>query len=132
MDNSNDMDLTGKWKYTEDYVHGTAKGELYLRQKGDKLSGRLVFTDHVKEEEPYMIQEFLKGRIEEHKVYLEAWEYDIIHATIPISYELDSWLGILVEDTIIKGSSIDEQGVAGNFEFIKLENHLPSICDFRV
>ena len=42
------MDLTGKWKYTEDYLHGKAEGELYLRQDGDKLSGRLVFTDHIK------------------------------------------------------------------------------------
>ena len=118
------MDLTGKWKYVEDYVHGTAQGELYLRQKKNKLSGRLVFTDYLKDETPYMIQEFLKGRVEEHKVYLEAWEYDIIYSESPISYELDSWLGILVEDTIIKGSSMDEQGVAGNFEFVKLEDQI--------
>ena len=114
------MDLTGKWKYTENYLHGKAEGELYLKQNEDQLSGRLVFTDRVEGEQPYMIQEFLTGSVKERKIYLEATEYDIIYSDFPISYELDNWLGILVEDTIIKGSSIDDQGVPGNFEFVKL------------
>ena len=75
-----------------------------------------------------MIQEFLEGKVVEQKVYLEAVEYDIIHSPIEISYELDHWLGILVEETHIKGTSLDEQGVPGNFEFIKIDdsvaNHL--------
>ena len=48
-------------------------------------------------------------------------EFDIIHADFPVAYELDSWFGILVEDTVIKGVSLDEQGVSGNFEFVKVE-----------
>jgi len=119
------MNLTGKWKYFENYVQGIAEGELYLRQEGDKLAGRLVFTDRLKGEVPYMIQEFLEGGIEGYKIRLEAREFDIIHADFPVSYELDSWLGILVEDTVIKGVSVDDQGVAGNFEFIKVEETLP-------
>lgn len=114
------MDLTGKWKYFENYVQGIAEGELYLKQEGDELSGRIVFTDRLKGEAPYMIQEFLTGRVEERKVRLEATEYDIIHADFSVSYELDSWFGILVEDTVIKGASVDDQGVAGNFEFVKI------------
>ena len=118
------MNLTGKWKYFESYEHGEAEGELYLNQEGNTLSGRLVFTDRVEGEEAYMIQEFLMGRIEECKVYLEAKEYDIIYAEFPVSYELDHWLGILVEDTLIKGSSMDDQGVTGNFEFTRVEENL--------
>ena len=50
------VDLTGKWKYTENYGYGTAEGELYLKQDGKKLSGKIVFTDNLEGEEPYMIQ----------------------------------------------------------------------------
>ena len=115
------MNLTGKWKYFENYLQGIAEGELYIIQEGYNLSGRIVFTDRLKGEVPYMIQEFLTGSIEERKVSLKATEFDIIHADFPVAYELDSWFGILVEHTVIKGVSLDEQGVSGNFEFVKVE-----------
>ena len=43
------MDLTGKWRYIENYGYGVAEGELYLKQKGQMLAGRIVFTDKVEE-----------------------------------------------------------------------------------
>ena len=33
------MDLTGKWRYIENYGYGVAEGELYLKQKGQTLAG---------------------------------------------------------------------------------------------
>ena len=44
------MDLTGKWRYIENYGYGVAEGELYLKQKGQMLAGRIVFTDKVEGE----------------------------------------------------------------------------------
>ena len=67
-----------------------------------------------------MIQEFLTGEINERKVKLEATEYDIIHSEYKISYELDSWFGLLVEEAVIKGVSSDDQGVEGYFVFEKV------------
>ena len=61
------MDLTGKWRYIENYGYGVAEGELYLKQKGQMLAGRIVFTDKVEGESSYMIQEFLKGELEGRK-----------------------------------------------------------------
>ena len=43
------MDLTGKWRYIENYGYGVAEGELYLKQKGQTLAGRIVFTDKVED-----------------------------------------------------------------------------------
>lgn len=120
------MNLTGKWKYFENYGYGVAEGELYLKQEGKQLSGRIVFTDRLKGEAPYMIQEFLKGCLEERKVRLEAREFDIIHADFSVSYELDSWFGLLVDDKTIKGVSVDDQGIEGYFEFIQVEKVLPA------
>ena len=47
------MDLTGKWRYIENYGYGVAEGELYLKQKGQTLAGRIVFTDKVEGESSY-------------------------------------------------------------------------------
>ena len=105
------MDLTGKWKYKEDYGYGVAEGELFLKQEGNDLSGRIIFTDKLEGEEGYMLQEFLVGRLEEHKVKLDAEEFDIIHSEHEIEYELDSWFGILVDADTIVGVS---KGWTGN------------------
>ena len=96
------MDLTGKWRYIENYGYGVAEGELYLKQKGQTLAGRIVFTDKV-----------------------EAVEFDIIHSEFPITYQLDHWFGLLVDDNTIKGVSKDGQGVEGYFEFEKVATSLP-------
>lgn len=115
------MNLTGKWKYYESYTYGVAEGELYLKQDGKQLSGRIVFTDRLKDGDSYMIQEFLQGEVEFRKVRLVANEFDIIHSDYSISYELDSWFGLLVEDELIKGVSVDEQGIEGYFVFEKVK-----------
>lgn len=114
------MDLAGKWKYNEEYLHGKAEGELILEQDGERLSGRIIFTDQVEDEETYMIQEFLEGEIDDRKVKLNAVEYDIIHANQHIFYELDSWFGICVDDRTIVGVSVDGQGIEGRFTFEKM------------
>lgn len=119
------MDLTGKWKYFEHYGHGVAEGELYLKQHEGELSGRIVFTDRLKGEEAYMIQEFLTGSVDGRKVRLNAREFDIICADFSVDYELDNWFGLLLDEETIKGVSTDDQGVRGHFEFIKVETDLP-------
>lgn len=113
-------DLTGKWRYIENYGYGVAEGELYLKQEDCRLSGKIVFTDKIDGEEPYMIQEFLTGEVAGRKVRLEATEFDIIHADFKVTYELDSWFGLLVDDVTIKGGSIDGQGIEGYFEFDRM------------
>ena len=118
------MNLTGKWKYFENYGEGVAEGELYLRQEGSRLFGRIVFLDRLKGEEAYMVQEFLTGSVEERKVSLDATEFDVIDSDNSVSYKLDSWFGILVEDAFIKGASVDAQGVTGNFEFVKVDDRV--------
>lgn len=113
-----DIDLNGKWDYTENYGYGMAKGELHIVHDGDSIEGRIIFTDTVfGEQSSFMIQEFLKGRIENDRLILNAVEYDIIHSDEEISYELDSWDGNIISKNLITGKSVDDQGIEGNFEF---------------
>ena len=112
--------LTGKWLYEEDYGYGNAKGELLLTQEGRKLSGKIIFSENVDDSDTFMIQEKLEGEINLNRIRLKATEYDIIHADYEISYELDSWEGMLINETTIEGDSLDEQGVSGSFKFEKV------------
>ena len=107
------MELTGKWRYREEYGYGMTEGELVLTQEGEQLSGRIIFTDRMDDEEEYMIQEFVRGWVRDRKVKLEAYEYDIIHSEHEVVYELDCWFGILLDEGTIKGISEDDQGVEG-------------------
>ena len=113
--------LTGKWIYEEDYGYGTAQGELLLVQKGRKLSGKIIFSENVDSSETFMIQEVIEGEIIKNRIKIKATEYDIIHADYDIRYELDSWDGMLINETTIEGDSLDNQGIAGSFRFSKLE-----------
>lgn len=115
-----EIKLSGKWKYSEVYAHGEAGGELILEQDGDKLKGRLIFTDRPEDGTSYMIQEFLSGTLDDMKVRLEANEFDIIHSDQDIDYELDSWFGIMIDSNMIVGVSVDDQGVEGNFIFERI------------
>ncbi len=112
--------LTGKWLYEEDYGYGSAKGELLLTQNGRKLSGKIIFSENVEDEETFMIQEKLEGEINLNRIQLKAIEYDVIHSDFDICYELDSWDGMLINETTIEGDSLDDQGISGSFKFERI------------
>lgn len=114
------MDLTGKWKYSENYGHGKTEGELILEQKGSKLRGKIIFTDYLTDEAPYMIQEFVMGKINDIKIELKATDYDIIYSETHIYYELDEWFGLLLDENTISGISEDVQGILGHFKFERI------------
>jgi hypothetical protein len=112
--------LTGKWIYEEDYGYGTAQGELILIQEGNKLSGKIIFSENADSDETFMIQEKIEGEINQNRIKIKATEYDIIHSDYDISYELDSWEGMMINETVIEGESLDDQGIAGSFRFTKV------------
>lgn len=112
--------LTGKWIYEEDYGYGTAHGELILVQEGKKLSGKIIFSENADSNETFMIQEKIEGEINQNRIKIRATEYDIIHADYDIRYELDSWEGMMINETMIEGESLDDQGIAGSFRFTKI------------
>lgn len=114
------VDLSGKWKYKEDYGYGLANGELHISHEGNKIQGRIIFTDNIHNEKEFMIQEFVEGVVIESKIVIDAVAWDIIHSDKEISYELDSWSGDIVSSKLIRGKTIDKQGIEGEFEFTKI------------
>ena len=117
------MDLTGKWKYQEDYTYGKANGELVLRQEGDNLSGKIIFSDAIEGLEPFMLQEMVSGYVDGDRVKLEAVDYDIIYSETEVLYELDCWFGRLTGEDEISGMSKDVQGIVGHFSFVRMKEN---------
>ncbi len=113
--------LSGKWLYEEDYSYGKAKGELFLKQIGKLLVGKIIFIENIDSSNSIMVQEFLEGEINGSRIILQATEYDIIHSDHTISYELDCWKGVLLNEYTIEGESLDSQGTYGNFTFQKIK-----------
>ncbi len=113
--------LSGKWLYEEDYSYGKAKGELFLKQIGKRLIGKIIFLENIETSDPVMVQEFLEGEIIGSRIILQATEYDIVHSEETISYELDCWRGVLLNECTIEGESLDNQGVYGSFIFQKVK-----------
>ena len=113
--------LSGKWLYEEDYSYGRAKGELFMRQIGRRLIGKIIFLENIDSTDSVMVQEFLEGEINGSQIILKATEYDIIHSEQTIFYELDCWKGILLNEFTIEGESQDNQGILGSFVFEKVK-----------
>jgi len=112
--------LSGKWLYEEDYSYGKAKGELFLKQIGKRLIGKIIFLENIDSTNSVMVQEFLEGEINGSRIILQATEYDIIHSDQTIFYELDCWKGVLLNEFTIEGESLDNQGIYGSFTFLKV------------
>ncbi len=113
--------LSGKWLYEEDYSFGKAKGELYLKQIGKRLIGKIIFLENIDSSNSVMVQEFLEGEINGSRIILQATEYDIIHSEETVFYELDCWKGVLLNEFTIEGESLDKQGIYGSFVFQKVQ-----------
>jgi len=112
--------LSGKWLYEEDYSYGKAKGELFLKQIGRRLIGKIIFLENIETSNSVMVQEFLEGEINGSRIILQATEYDIIHCEGTVAYELDCWKGVMLNEYTIEGESLDSQGIYGSFIFQKV------------
>jgi len=113
--------IAGKWKYSENFGYGTAKGELIIEQEAEQLKGKIIFNENADSSETFMIQEKVEGKIIGDKVEIYAIEFDVIYSDYDISYELDSWIGKILDENTIAGISRDEQGVEGNFKFTRIK-----------
>ncbi|MCG8475156.1 MAG: hypothetical protein MI784_06755 [Cytophagales bacterium] len=108
-------ELTGRWKFEENFPKGIAKGILNLEQEGKVLKGTLVMNEYIKEDKPFTIEEELTGKYKKDKIFLKGVSYKILNSVSPIEYELDHWEGRITNENLIIGSSYDGQKVACSF-----------------
>ncbi len=110
------MNVTGMWKYKEDFEFGNSVGEVRLVQMDDTIFGEFNFTEIVEDDYEIVVFERLKGKIFEGKATLESIEVlakengKIVDDYIPNNFELH-----LVSENKLVGSSYDAENVCGVF-----------------
>lgn len=113
------MNLSGTWKYTEDYSFGDSVGVLNLEHSGSTLRAVLIHTETPIEGNSFKVKQELKGLfdINDKSFVLKAVSAEVIESEEDISYELDSFAAQVMNEDLIVGTTEDEQGVVGVFSF---------------
>jgi len=109
------LNLTGRWRFEEDFGFGKDCGYAELNQKGIHLKGVLRFSEQIDGEETFIVKQELTGRINGTKIYLKSHSCEILFSDEDIIYELDTWEGDLLPNGKIAGNSEDAEGTGGSF-----------------
>ncbi|MDI3521264.1 MAG: hypothetical protein PWQ17_2119 [Anaerophaga sp.] len=107
-------DLTGFWRFREEFDTGEDVGEARLFQKGKNLSGHLVFKEIIPGDPAMFVRTKLTGKIENRKVYLNETSV-IVLSEGKEDYVPEERKGLLNALGQIVGSGEDQQGVHGVF-----------------
>jgi len=109
------VNLTGRWRFEEDFGFGKDSGYAELNQKGDSLKGVLRFSEQIDGEETFIVKQEVGGRITGSKISLKSHSCEILFSEEDIIYELDTWVGELLPNGKIVGNSCDSEGTGGSF-----------------
>ena len=109
------INLTGRWRFEEDFGFGKDSGYAELNQKGIHLKGVLRFSEQIDGEETFIVKQEVTGRIQGTKINLKSHSCEILFSDEDIIYELDTWVGDLLPNGKITGNSQDDEGTGGAF-----------------
>jgi len=109
------MDITGVWKYKEDFALGVSEGEVKLIQTDDKVYGEFSFVEKVEGDYEIEVFEKVRGEISEGKVLLESTSVKALQDGKEVSYLGNNFEVHLVSDSKLVGSSYDDENVCGVF-----------------
>ncbi len=109
------INLTGRWRFEEDFGFGKDSGYAEIDQKGKHLKGILRFTEQIDGEETFIVKQEVTGKIIGTKVNLKSHSCEILFSDEDIIYELDTWVGEFLPNGKIVGNSLDSEGTGGSF-----------------
>jgi hypothetical protein len=116
---SENIDITGRWKFQEDFGFGTDSGYARLNQTGSEVMGILQFTEQIEGEETFVVKQEVSGQIDGNKINLKSHSCEILFSDEDIIYELDTWEGEIMPDGRIVGNSEDSEGTGGAFTMVR-------------
>lgn len=119
MIQEDEINLTGRWLFFEDFGVGNDNGWLSWTDTSGVLEGELEFTERIEDDAPFSIRLKIKGTRKGSKVKFKATAILWLKTDEPMTYNLDKWEGIVNTQGVIVGSSIDAEGVCGVFTLRK-------------
>lgn len=108
-------DLTGFWRFREEFDEGEDLGEARLFQNGKHLKGYIVFKELIHGDPPLFVRVSIKGKVEETQISFSETFAVILSGPEGAEYELEERTGLLNAMGQIVGSGEDKQGVHGVF-----------------
>ncbi len=115
------MDLSGKWRFKEDFGFGKDEGYAELMHSGDVINGNLEYTEFIENENSFKVKCELEGKVENNSVIFNVTKFKILSSAEPIEYYPEQREGIVNANGQIVGSSEDEQGICGVFVFDRFQ-----------
>ncbi len=109
-----DADLTGFWRFREEFDGGEDHGEARLFQRGKKISGHLVFKEIIPDDTSMFVRVKLTGKVEEGQVHLTE-SCAVVLSGKSEDYEPEERTGNINAMGQIVGSGEDRQGTHGVF-----------------
>ena len=125
------IDITGRWKFQEDFGFGKDSGVAVLNQSGTRVKGVLRFTEQIEGEETFIVKQEVSGRIDGNKINLKSHSCEILFSDEDIIYELDTWEGEIMPDGKIIGNSQDSEGTGGAFTMERQSYETSDLTDSR-
>jgi hypothetical protein len=108
-------DISGKWKFTEEFECGMDKGFAIFAQDKDVITGYIEYEEVIEDEEPFRVKQEVSGTIKGNHVELKG-----VNALSPDDlsiddYNLDTMAGTLTQEGKIVGHSFDSKDICGVF-----------------
>lgn len=113
------INISGKWKYIEDFGYGIDTGYAIIKHEENSISGIIKYTEQIEGDITFMIKQKIKGNFDGFKIKMEGFDVETLPMDEAEGYNFDTWEGNLESPHKIVGKSIDESGISGEFTFIK-------------
>lgn len=113
-------DISGKWKFSEEFECGTDEGYAYLTQKGEAINGYLEYKEAIEDEEPFMVKQVVSGTIHNNQISLKGDSVASPDGSPITNYNLDTMQGTLTHEGKIVGHSFDSEDICGVFVLERL------------
>lgn len=115
------MNLTGQWRFFEEFEAGFDMGYALLKQIGMEVSGSLTYTEYIYDEASFLVDIEVKGEIDQDQLVLRGIAYTILESACDIEYCLDDRIAEFYDPDRIEGSSVDDQSIEGRFVLKRLD-----------
>lgn len=114
------MDLTGQWHFFEQFEAGFDMGYAIFQQKGERISGTLVYIEYIYDDGSFLISIEVEGDVYDDRLMLRGKSYEILESPYEIEYCLDDRIAELTDLNRIEGHSVDDQNLEGRFVLRRL------------
>jgi hypothetical protein len=113
--------ISGKWKFSEEFECGIDKGFAFITQNENTITGYFEYQELIEDEEPFMVRQEISGTIHDNRINLKGKKVLNPDGSQIVDYNLDTLEGTLTHEGKIVGHSFDSEDICGVFVLERTE-----------